>query len=287
MAKASVLVSLALLLACCMVQGSRVKRSRRTADLESNVTDAQLSSEASAEEGMQEESEMGCRNYCVQCNDGSTVWYGRDRNWFKAGASVVLGSVGLAAASSGIGLIGAVAGGAATGYTGYSAGVSNGEETHTHWSGSLPTSGFFCEKVDVLKFQKEQQCAVKPFMEQSKAYFGRVRNNKLKPYDENGKLKTPYGLDVAKADERSYKDGCKIVKASGMKAFKQLSLQKTCNSAVTAGIHTCSSHTALCGSAGVSGTTNAKTSDSCQKLCSTGGFNDLKCKAKGSNQGGH
>jgi len=278
MAKASVLVSLALLVACCVVQGSRVSRARR-ADLQSNVTDVQLSTEESAEEGTQE-SEMGCRNYCVQCNDGSTVWYGRDKNWIKAGATVVLGGVGWAAAGSGIGTVGAIIGGAAAGVAGYSAGVSNAEETHTHWSGALPTTGFFCEKVDVLKFKKTEQCAVTPFMEQSEKYFGRVKNNKLKPYDEHGKLKTPYGLDAAKADEKSYRDGCKVVKASGTKALQQLTWKKTCKSAVTHGIHTCSHHSALCGAAGVSGTTNAKTADSCQKQCATGGFNDLKCQAK-------
>lgn len=229
------------------------------------------------EEGLHEESDQqawGCKNYCVQCNDGSTVWYGRNKNWWKMGASVVLGSVGLAATGSGIGAVGAVAGFGAAGVLGHAQGVQSTEETHSHWSGNIPTTGFFCEKVDIFKFPKAQSCQALPFMEVSQKRFGRVKNNRLKPYDTKRRLMTEQGFVTS--DMNSYKEGCKVVKAAGTKAFQQLSFGKFCKQGTTKGIHLCSTHSRLCGAAGVAGTNYAKSADQCQQQCQNG-QPKLKC----------
>jgi len=236
---------------------------------------------------------LGCVDYCVQCHDGSSVWYGRGRNWWKAGASLTVGSVAIAANAPGVGALGvalgvglvpssstaaAVAAGAA-GAFGVSQGVESAEETHTHWTGNIPSTGLSCERVDVVKFSKEGQCQAQYLMQKSPHSFGRVWKNMLKPYDENNQLRTEEGFTFK--DNLVYKAGCKIVKGSGMTGgwgqFKS-KFQSHCNSEVTKGANKCSMHSKLCGIAGVAGVTRARTADECLAQCQ-GGQLDVQCPA--------
>jgi len=216
--------------------------------------------------------ELGCTDYCVQCQDGSSVWYGRDRNWWKAGASLTLGSVGIAAAASGVGTLGVAVAAGAGASLGYSKGVESGQETHTHWSGNIPTTGLSCERVDVVKFNKGGQCQAQYLMQKSPQRFGRVWNNMLKPYDADNQLKMAEGF--TEQDNLVYRTGCKIVKGSGMRGgWGQMksNFQSTCDSEVTKGANKCSMHSRLCGtSGGVAGVTVAKTADECLAQCKTG-----------------
>jgi hypothetical protein len=303
MVKAPVFIMFIMLIADC--NASRIQRRNRLAsDLDENVTEStvaemelnrtidQIMQEQDMEdseeeydgeeEGLGEEGVWGCKNYCVQCNDGSTVWYGRDRNWVKMGASSTLGLIGAAAAGSGVGAVGLVAGAGAAGVLGASQAVQSQEETHTHWSGNIPSSGFFCEKVDVIKFPMAQGCHPQPFMEKSKKWLGRVKNNNLKPYDTKGRLMVEKAYQPS--DMFAYKEGCKVVKAAGTRAFQQLSLGKFCKAGTTKGIHKCSAHSMLCGAAGVAGTSHAKSADKCRATCMNPAQGKLKCPARRSIQ---
>jgi len=223
-----------------------------------------------------------CADYCVKCHDGSSIWYGRSRNWFKVGATSVLGSVGIAASVSGVGAVGVVAAAGAGAALGVGEGISQAEETHTHWSANIPTSGMSCERVDVLRFFKgsSDTCASEYLMQKSAKWLGRVVNNQLKPYDENGDPKT--GAGFIANDDTAYKKGCKIVKAAGMSgSLKQFTsnFQSYCDSDVTKAASVCSTHNKLCGPGGVSGVTDAKTADQCLQQCSGEFESQVKCRA--------
>jgi hypothetical protein len=278
MSKALVLIAFSGFLACCHASRVKVAARRHSAD-ESNVTeDEEVTSSfgefveehrlnTSEESGDQTEV-FSCNNYCVQCNDGSTVWYGRSKNWWKAGASSVLGVVGGGAVFSGIGVIGGAAAVAGAGVLGHSTGVQSAEEKHSHWSGSLPSSGFFCEKVNVFKYLSQNNCENPVLlMEKSVKRLGRVKNNMLKPYETEGPNKGKLANGFQDTDIEAYKNGCKVVKGAGTRAFKQLSMGPLCAQGTTKGIQQCSEHSRLCGVGGVAGITNAETADSCQDQC--------------------
>lgn len=190
---------------------------------------------------------FNCRDMCVECNDGSKVFFGRNSNWWKAAPSLVLGGVSIAAASTGVGLIGVGAAAGAGAVIGVGAGQKAGAETHTSWTGNLPTTGTFCERVDILKDGV-------PMMSAAETKLGRVQNNKLKPYDEKNQARTDF--TYLPSDKEAYTKGCKIVKAAGLKGswsqFKSI-FSSECASATAQGTMTCAGHSMLCGAAGVKG----------------------------------
>merc|ERR1712187_45793 len=135
---------------------------------------------------------------------------------------------------------------------GVGAGEKLSKESHTHWTGNLPTTGAFCERVDVIKRSFNQQPEV--WMSSARTKLGRVENNMLKPYDAHGQER--HDISYAMGDLESYKNGCKIVKAAGLSGswsqFRSI-FQKECKSKVAKGTMSCAAHSKLCGAQGVRG----------------------------------
>merc|ERR1719327_1152559 len=118
----------------------------------------------------QGDSEFNCANYCVYCNNGDTIWYGRSRSWFRAMINLFTEGALIPIA-----------------------GVANmyfkaDKEEYTHWTGYLPTTGLFCEKVDVVKFPASNPAmnAFQPLMLYDRNWFGKISLNELKPYTPAG-----------------------------------------------------------------------------------------------------
>lgn len=179
-----------------------------------------------------EASSLSCMDYCVQCNDGSTVWYGRSKSWFRTFINLVTEGIVIPLTALGNVI------------------VKVNKEQYKGWFGGWPTTGFFCEKVDVIKFDAGQGgLSYTPLMLADLNWFGRIMLNELKPYDDTGAMKQWAQPD----DKKVYKAGCKVMKAAGMKGsakqFKAI-FQDTCDDSVTKSVHTCSQHSRLCGSAG-------------------------------------
>jgi len=232
-------MSLRTLLLTCVLLGTSIVESARIqhqAKLDANTT----AEDAGA---------FSCANYCVMCNDGTTVWYGRSKSWFRSFVNLFLS-------------------GAIIPITG----VVNmyfkaTKEEFTHWTGYMPTTGLFCEKVDVVKFPVEDPRweAFQPLMLYDRNWFGKLTYNELKPY-------TPAGYSVLKpwatgADAQAYIDGCKVVKAagaSGSAAQFAANFQSFCANHVTEGVFKCSEHSRLCGAVGVHSVTYADTFQQCR-----------------------
>lgn len=262
MARLSPVLALAALCLTHMVQAARMK-------MDANNT------------RQKDDASAGCTDFCVQCQDGSSVWYGRGKNWWKAGATITLGGLTV--------LTGGVVQLAAAGGVGVVAGIGADKktinETHTSWTGYLPTTGLACERVDVLKYDKTNECKADALMEASDKTLGRVKNNYLKPYGADGKLLqgSKGELSYTEADMTSYKEGCKVVKGAGASgAFNQLwsNFQKKCADKVSKGINTCSGHSKLCGAGKVAGITDAKTADECYQQCQLKKARQIECKAQ-------
>lgn len=178
----------------------------------------------------------------MQCQDGSTVWYGRSKSWFRAFGTVV---AALNAVNPwGWFLIPLSAAADSWGKTRY--------EEFSHWPGYVPTTGVECERVDIVKFPVGgvgNADSYTPLMLADRSWLGRITLNDLKPYDINRQQKAGF---VA-TDVRAYADGCKTVKGAGTKGkWEQLKsvFKDLCSSAVTRGAFVCSTHSRLCGSSG-------------------------------------
>jgi len=211
---------------------------------------ARVQGRADANETLQEGSEMACANYCVYCNDGSTVWYGRSRSWFRSFISLF--TEGLIVPITGV----------------MNMFFKASREDYTHWTGYLPTTGMFCEKVDVIKFEAGTPWnAFTPWMLYDRNWFGKVTMNELKPY-------LHHGHDTRKdwaqeGDYEAYADGCKTVKAAGAKGSSEQffsNFQGFCHSQVTQGVFKCSEHSRLCGKSGVHSMLHADSYKQCQAL---------------------
>jgi len=220
----------------------------------------------------------GCTDYCVKCADGTAVWYGRSRDWDKfhknaAGATVVAGAAAIATVTMGLPVI-AGAGVALVSAPALSSVTTNENDvfTHTHWSAHIPTTGLMCERHDVIKFTWLKQWETLE-LEQSgsdgewkhwetslmktshKSYDASSRANLLKPYDLDPDTTKP-GFEESDLD--NYKEGCKVVKGGGVRAFKQFM-----PGAVPKAITMCSLHSKLCGIDGNPEIVKASTSDEC------------------------
>jgi len=191
---------------------------------------------ATSEEG----SEFWCQDYCIQCNDGSTVWYGRSRSWFHAFVQIF--TEGLLVPLTMIG----------------NSWMKATKEEFSHWSGYLPTvgltMGLSCEKVDIIKFPSEHNAdnAFTPLMLADRNWLGRIQLNELKPYYPESHR--PPKEWAAPHDYDAYVEGCKIIKGSA--AWGKLSqfgsnFQDFCHSSVTVAAHKCAEHSRMCGAAGV------------------------------------
>lgn len=222
-----------------------------------------------------------CNNYCVKCNDHSTVFYGRDRNWAKAVASASLTGVGTIGLFTGYGAVVAGAAIAGAGLAGFGAAIKQNEENSSSVAGYTPTTGWSCERVDVVKYQKGSDCSLITFMEASNLTFGRIKNNQLKPYVTMEKKifkKNKIQLldDFKEKDIQIYEDFCKVLKGSGFKgAAKQFwsnfqgkkDKHDQCPTVVDHSAKACSRHSKLCGQQGVAGLIQVKTSAECLKSC--------------------
>jgi hypothetical protein len=208
--------SLALLCLCLAVRVSSMRTSEK---LSVNDTDANI-----------EESELGCQDYCVQCNDGSTVWYGRSRSWFKSFVHLFTSGVLVP-------------------ITNVMSMIMKGTREDVSFTGYLPTTGLFCEKVDIVKFpaEKEEPLAYTPLMLADASLFGRIKLNELKVTDRYPKPWAQIG------DKEAYA-GCRIAKASGLKGSATQfvsTFQSDCDNSVIHGVLECSRHSRLCGAVGV------------------------------------
>eukprot|EP00929_Paragymnodinium_shiwhaense_P028419 TRINITY_DN16472_c0_g2_i1.p1 TRINITY_DN16472_c0_g2~~TRINITY_DN16472_c0_g2_i1.p1 ORF type:complete len:276 (-),score=36.18 TRINITY_DN16472_c0_g2_i1:123-950(-) len=207
-----------------------------------------------------------CRDFCVQCADGATVYYGRNRNWWKAVAMPVGlaagAAIGAVSAPFSVGattliywgvetvaLYGAVTG-ATAGAVGGAVAVVDSEKdrnstnqtaedrgmTVTHWYGHIPSSGILCERLDVVKFHKDADGNTL-----QTTLVNKENGNLLKPYDKHAELKSHFEPE----DIQFYRNGCKVVKGSGLKGWKQVSRK-----AVDTAVEMCSLHSKLCGAHG-------------------------------------
>lgn len=202
---------------------------------------------------------LDCTDYCIMCNDGATVYYGRSRSWVRAAINFLLEGLILpiTAAANTMTKMGA-------------------DDKYTSWTGYLPTTGFFCEKVDVVKFPVntlgqedlgQKKFSATPLMMFDRNPLGKMKANYLKPY-------TPAGRHVPQTwaqpgDLEAYMTGCKKMKASGLSggaAQAKSTFQSKCSSEVTKAVFKCSEHSRVCGSAGVSHMTYAKTPGECQAM---------------------
>jgi len=198
-----------------------------------------------------DDSGIMCADYCIMCNDGSTVWYGRSSSWFRS--FINLFTEGLI-----VPIVGVV-----------NMYFKATKEQYTSWTGYLPTTGLFCEKVDVVKFPASNPAmnAFQPLMLYDRNWFGKISLNELKPY-------TPAGYSSPKpwaqsGDVDAYVQGCKPMKAAGATGswaqFKS-NFQSFCDNAVTKGVFKCSEHSRLCGAAGVHSMVLANSYGQCQGL---------------------
>eukprot|EP00929_Paragymnodinium_shiwhaense_P028418 TRINITY_DN16472_c0_g1_i1.p1 TRINITY_DN16472_c0_g1~~TRINITY_DN16472_c0_g1_i1.p1 ORF type:complete len:277 (-),score=50.91 TRINITY_DN16472_c0_g1_i1:100-930(-) len=222
-----------------------------------------------------------CRDFCVQCADGATIFYGRNRNWWKVVAiplAAGVGAVGGAVVApfavgvetlifsslEGVMLAGAASGGGVGTIAGASRVIGDEENfrstknqtaeergmTVTHWYGHLPSSGVLCERLDIVKFHKDGDGNTV----QTTLVNKETKGNQLKPYDAKAELKP----DFLQEDMKIYKEGCKVVKGSGLTGWKQLSRK-----AVDSAVLMCSSHSRLCGAAGEATIVPVKAADEC------------------------
>jgi len=192
-------------------------------------------------------SEFWCSDYCLRCKDGSTVWYGRSKSWFRSFINVF--TEGILIPFTAI----------ANMY------VKATKEEFGHWSGYMPSTGLFCEKVDIIKFGFPYADAREhsPAMLADRNWFGRIALNALKPYDTHYQLKPMY----TEEDRLHYVEGCKKVKAAGLAGrAAQLgsALSGICDSPVTHGIYECAQHHMLCGPGGAHYITHADSWEMCQ-----------------------
>jgi len=194
---------------------------------------------------------VDCTDYCVMCDDGSTVWYGRSRSWFRAIVNVFTEGVIMLP----VGVINMFSK------------VSN--EEFTSWLGYLPTTGLFCEKVDVLKFPASGEWnAFSPLMLYSRSWFGKMEHNYLKPYGSDGY----HALKdwAVEEDLEAYLKGCKKMKGSGLKGkLSQLASNfedSTCKNSVTKGAFRCSEHSRLCGKHGIHAMVPAPSYEACRDM---------------------
>jgi hypothetical protein len=141
-------------------------------------------------------------------------------------------------------------------------------EQYSHWTGYLPTTGLFCEKVDVVKFPIEQPAnAFTPYILYDRNWFGKISMNELKPYTPRGYLSPKPWAQPGDVD--AYVQGCKPMKAAGASGSLsqfQSNFQSFCNSDVTKGVFKCSEHSRLCGSGGVHSMVKADSYEQCQAL---------------------
>jgi hypothetical protein len=203
-----------------------------------------------------EESEFGCSDYCLQCNDGSTVWYGRSRSWFRSFVNLFTSGILVPVTMVG------------------NMWMKSSNEEFSHWTGYLPTTGFFCEKVDIIKFpvEREEPFAFTPLMLADRNWFGRISLNELKPYyPETGRPQKEWAQPH---DYEAYIGGCKTMKGAGVSGkASQLgsNFQSYCRSAVTIASYKCAEHSRLCGAAGVAKLTYAANKNECMAM--KGDFN--------------
>jgi len=142
-------------------------------------------------------------------------------------------------------------------------------EEFSHWTGHLPTTGLFCEKVDILKFpiERKEPLAFTPLMLADRNWFGRVSLNELKPYYPTSdrapkEWAQPHDYDA-------YVGGCKTMKAAGAKGkINQFgsNFQGYCNNDVTKASFKCAEHSRLCGAAGVKQVTYARNRYECMAM---------------------
>mmetsp|Transcript_116936 Transcript_116936/g.364039 ORF Transcript_116936/g.364039 Transcript_116936/m.364039 type:complete len:166 (-) Transcript_116936:39-536(-) len=139
------------------------------------------------------------------------------------------------------------------------------QEEFSSFAGYLPTSGNFCEKVDVIKFPADTlPTSYTPVMLADRSWFGRLSLNVLKPYDGMRKLKPEYST----SDLEAYVEGCKTAKGGGVQAkMEQLksNFQSFCTNHVTGAVRTCSEHSFLCGKGGVAKLIDASSQEQCMK----------------------
>jgi len=197
---------------------------------------------------------IACSSYCVQCANGQTIWYGRSKNWLKLGhtaGGALTGAVVAALMTSVVGIpIGLGVGAAAVGVGATAGGVGTNlaevpEETHTHWSAHIPTTGMFCERTDIIKFGKDRDATCLMRSRQSDAENPDrtiPSSNALKPYITDTNVVEE---GFVEEDLDNYKKGCKIVKGAGTKGWKQVMPGKT-----DEGVLQCSLHSKLCGAGG-------------------------------------
>jgi len=173
----------------------------------------------------------------------------------------------VAAATTGVGALGVAAAAAGAGVLGTGAGIKTSEETHKSWKGNLPTTGAFCERVDVIWYKKKASCEANILMAKSDKRLGRVKLNHLQPYGAGGKALEGF----ERTDAQFYKEGCEIVKAEGREGsweqFKSTFQDDECSSSVDKAIKTCSKHSKLCGPKGVKGFIPVNSADGCLKAC--------------------
>lgn len=185
-----------------------------------------------------ETAELACTDFCVRCADGGTLWYGRSRDWTKmasAAAGAGIAALGATVIGAPVAIFAGVGGVLSTAVTAQIQHVPG--ETQTHWSGNFPTSGLFCERVDIIKFLEDHATQ---FMRVKKGF----RNeNGLKPYVTDPNIVQKEGM--VEEDLDSYKEGCKIVKGAGVRGYHQMVPGST-----TDAILKCSQHSKLCGLAG-------------------------------------
>jgi len=207
----------------------------------------EVSSNETQEDG---EPSAGCADYCVMCEDGSTVWYGRSRSWFRAIVNVFTeGALILP-----IGVMNMLS--KAT------------TEEYTSALGYLPTTGLFCEKVDVFKFPASAEWnAFTPMMLYSRSWFGKMGHNFLKPYESAG-YHTLKDWAV-EPDRKAYLKGCKRMKGSGIRGKVSQFVSNfgwSCKDKVTKSVFRCSEHSRLCGKHGVHAMVPATSYETCRAM---------------------
>jgi len=221
----------------CLSRGAQAMRKR------SKVNETEIAEDVS--QG------IGCSDYCILCNDGSTVWYGRSRSWFRS--FVTLFTDGIIVP---ITLVGNMW-------------MKSKKEKFSRWTGYLPTTGLFCEKVDIIKFPagRPEPNAFTPLMLASRNWFGRISLNELKPYHPESNR--PPKDWAQPQDYDAYVEGCKTLKSAGLKGkadqFASI-FQNKCHSEVTQATFKCADHSRLCGAAGVKHLTEAKDRQQCMAL---------------------
>lgn len=209
-----------------------------------------------------------CRDTCMKCNEAEDgfndfIQFDRSRQWAKFIANLATGGF--------VGALGAhaVAAGAIAAaalpllpvsiVSSFGALVADGQPKANKWNKFQRTSGLFCERMDTVKITRpikddgslscsKAKLSWLTIATTQKTFVGRTQRNWLKPYTNMSQKKAKeVNEGFERADFNAYMNGCKVLMASGLNAFKQLSSKK-----VEEAFFLCAKHSKLCGSQGAS-----------------------------------